>query len=77
MPRYFLDTDDGLLLVQDEHGYEFKDVEAAEREALIAAASIARDIFVGGTASRVLVRVRDEARVVFEAQVLLRKSRFN
>lgn len=74
MPRYFFDLDDDQLSTTDDHGEDFPGLEAAERNAIAVATSVARDLFPSG-GNRVTVRIRDQATAVFEATVSLTTSR--
>jgi hypothetical protein len=71
MPRFFFDSEDGRLLVRDDQGEELAGVEAAQKEAIVIAASIAKDLFSRGEGTRVIVTVRDAEGALFEAHVSL------
>ena len=58
MPRFhFHVVEDGRVII-DEEGQEFTERDAVRREAVETSASIARDAFIRGSASRVIVDVR-------------------
>jgi hypothetical protein len=48
MPRFFLHIRDGTVLVEDEEGSDFPNVEAACREAVLAAREILASKLVAG-----------------------------
>ena len=60
MPLFFFDVREGVSFAPDEEGMEFPDINAAEREAAEAAASIGRDLLPKGVARSVTVEVRNE-----------------
>lgn len=60
MPRYFFDTDNGELLVQDDEGIELPDAEAARTIGVAALSDMARDRLPNGDRRTFTVRVRDE-----------------
>lgn len=62
MPRFYFDVREGARFFHDEDGHECRDLDAAEREAAEAAASIGRDLLPKGDAREVTVEVRDEHR---------------
>ena len=74
MPRFFFDSADDNLLVRDEQGEEHADLAAARKEAIVTAASIAKDLFVRGEGTRATVTVRDADGAAFEAQVTLQET---
>ena len=58
MPRFhFCIIEDGHVIA-DEEGQELPETEAVRREAVEAGASIARDAFIRGNATQVVVDVR-------------------
>ena len=59
MPLFHFDISEDGRLITDEEGQELSDRDAVRREALKTGASIARDVFIGGTAERVVVDVRE------------------
>jgi hypothetical protein len=71
MPNYYFDTSDGKLSIEDSHGVELSDDAAAEREAIAAAVSMAKDLFPRRDCTKVLVTVRTSAELIFEAAVAL------
>ena len=62
MPRFYFDVREGAKFVPDDEGMEFPDLDAAEREAAVSAASIGRDLLPKGDAREVTIEVRDEHR---------------
>ena len=62
MPRFSFDIREGARFVPDDEGVEFPGLDAAEREAAEAAASIGRDMLPRGDAREVTIEVRNEHR---------------
>ena len=60
MPRFRFHIHENGALIEDEEGQEFDDEGAVRREALETGASIARDVFISGTAKNVVIDVRNE-----------------
>lgn len=60
MPRFHFDIRDDDRFTRDDEGKEFADVKAARKEAVETGASIARDVFMSGSADHVVVDVRDD-----------------
>ena len=60
MPRYYFEVREGPRFIPDEEGVEFPDLDAAEREAAEAAASIGRDMLPKGVPRDITVEVRNE-----------------
>jgi hypothetical protein len=58
MPRFHFRIVEDERVVKDEEGQEFSENETVRREAVETGASIARDAFIRGSASRVIVDVR-------------------
>ena len=58
MPRCHFNIVEDERVVKDEEGQEFSENEAVRSEAVETGASIARDAFIRGSASRVIVDVR-------------------
>jgi hypothetical protein len=52
MPRFFFDVRENGTFSPDEEGLEFPDLDAAEREAAVAASDIARDRLPNGKSAR-------------------------
>ena len=59
MPRFHFHIVEDERVVKDEEGQEFSEKEAARREAVETGASIARDAFMRGSASQVIVDARN------------------
>lgn len=68
--RYFFDIRDDFYASDDPDGEELAGPEAARREAIKIATSIAGDVFVSNGA-KVAVTVRDGQRSLFEVIVTL------
>jgi hypothetical protein len=58
MPRFHFDIKDGGQLIEDEEGQEFAETDLVRREAVETGASLARDAFIIGKTSKVIVAVR-------------------
>jgi hypothetical protein len=58
MPRFHFHIVEDERVVEDEEGQEFSENEAVRREAVETGASLAREAFIGGSASRIIVEVR-------------------
>jgi hypothetical protein len=58
MPRFHFHIIEDGHVIADEEGQELPETEVVRREAVEAGASIARDAFIRGSASRVIVDVR-------------------
>jgi hypothetical protein len=58
MPRFHFHIIEDGRVIADEEGQELAETEAARREAVEAGASIARDAFIRGSATQVVVEVR-------------------
>ena len=71
--RYFFDIEDDFLTVSDSEGTEYASLEVATKEAIIAATSIARDVFTS-KGSQVTVTVRDEDRPLFQMTVRMARK---
>ena len=52
MPRFYFDVREGARFVPDDEGMEFPDLDAAEREAAVSAASIGRDLLPKGVPAK-------------------------
>jgi hypothetical protein len=57
MPHFHFHIRENGRLIRDDEGQEFEDVELARKEAIATGASIARDVFIAGSARRVIVDV--------------------
>ena len=62
MPRFYFDSREGAIFTPDEEGVTFDSLDAAEREAAIAAAEIGRDRLPKGDSREITVEVRNEHR---------------
>jgi hypothetical protein len=60
VPRFYFDVRDGPRFFADDEGRELDSLDAAEREAVTAAAQIGRDRLAKGDARAVTVEVRNE-----------------
>ncbi len=61
MPRYFIDTDDEVLLVRDEDGHDLHSLKAARDAAHIALADMAQQKMPDGESRTFQASVRDES----------------
>src|SRR4051812_18746160 len=59
MPRFFFDVRENGTVSPDEEALEFPDLDAAEREAAVAASAIARDRLPNGRSREIVMEVRD------------------
>ena len=76
MPGYFIDTHDDDMLVEDEDGIEFADVDEARQAALAALPDMVRDKVRDGEDQTFCASVRDEAgTVLFKATLALMGQR--
>ena len=64
MPRYFIDTNDDDLFVEDDEGQDLPDAEAAREAAQAALPDMARDKMPDGEGRTFYACVRDQAGVV-------------
>jgi hypothetical protein len=71
MPRFHFHVVEDERVVQDEEGQEFSEDEAVRKEAVETGASIARDAFNRGSASRVIVDVRRGEKHFFKVTISL------
>jgi len=62
MPRFYFDVREDGTFSPDDEGLEFLDLDAAEREAAVAASAIARDRLPKGESREIVMEVRDEHR---------------
>jgi hypothetical protein len=58
-------------LFRDEEGQEFQDSEAVRKEAVETVASIARDVFMNGSAKLVVVDVHEEDQACLKVSISL------
>ena len=58
MPRFHFHIIEDGHVIEDEEGQELPETEAVRKEAVEAGASIARDAFIRGSATQVVVDVR-------------------
>ena len=71
MPRFhFCIIEDGHVIA-DEEGQELPETEAVRREAVEAGASIARDAFIRGSATQVVVDVRKGSELFLKVSISL------
>ena len=62
MPRFYFDVREGGRFAPDEEGTDFDSLDAAEHEAVCAAAEIGRDRLPKGHGREVTIEVRNEHR---------------
>jgi Domain of unknown function (DUF6894) len=60
MPRFRFHIHENGRCIEDDEGLEFDDEVPVRREALETGAPIARDVFISGTAKKVIVEVHNE-----------------
>lgn len=76
MPHFYIDTDDGSLLVTDEGGAEYRDQASAEDEAMRALPEMAQSRYPSRNWREISATVRDEAGIVrFRASLALTVER--
>ena len=71
MPRYYFHIRENGCLIRDEEGQEFQDKEAVRKEAVETVASIARDVFMNGSAKVVMVDVQEEDQACLRVSISL------
>lgn len=76
LPRFFFDVREGADFIRDREGQVMADLEAAEEEAMRAAASMARDALPFGRTRSVTIEVSDgEHKPVFCVTVSMELKR--
>ena len=60
MPRYFFDSRDNDVFIEDDEGWELPDIEAVKVQAAKALAELAIDVIPGSLARHLSIEVRDE-----------------
>jgi hypothetical protein len=71
MPRFHFHIEENGKRIPDEEGQEFRDSDAVRKEAIATGASIARDVFMAGSACRVVVDVRAGGAPFFKVSITL------
>jgi hypothetical protein len=77
MARYFFDTRDNDIFLEDDEGVDLPDLEAVKFQASASLGELARDVLPGSIKRELSVEARDErgpvlfARLSFEAIVLV------
>ena len=71
MPRFHFHIVEDGRVITDEEGQELTARDAVRREAVETGASIARDAFIRGSASRVIVDVRSGDQQFFKVTISL------
>ena len=71
MPRYHFHIRENGRLIKDEEGQEFHNRAAVRKEAVETGASIARDVFMSGSTSLVIVDVRSEDQTCLKVSISL------
>jgi hypothetical protein len=71
MPRYHFHIRENGRLIRDEEGQELPDKDAVRKEAVETGASIARDVFMSGSAKIVVVDVQREDRTCLKVSISL------
>jgi hypothetical protein len=76
VPRYYFDTFDDDMFIEDDVGLECEDVKAVKEQAALSLAELALDVLPSSSRRCLLVKARDgdgpilEARLTFEAVIL-------
>ena len=60
MVRYYFDSRDNDLFLEDDEGYELPSLAVAKRLAAAALAEIARDVFPGPVVRTLTIELRDD-----------------
>jgi hypothetical protein len=71
MPRFYFHIVEDGRVITDEEGQELPERDAVRREAVETGASIARDAFIRGSASRVIVDVRNGDELFLKVSISL------
>lgn len=71
MPRFYFHIVEDDRVITDEEGQELPERDAVCREAVETGASIARDAFIRGSASRVIVDVRNGDELFLKVSISL------
>ena len=71
MPRFHFHIIEDGHLIADEEGQELTETEVVRREAVETGASVARDAFIRGSASRIIVDVRKGDEVFLKVSISL------
>ena len=77
MPRFHFHVIEDGRVITDEEGQELPETEAVRREAVEAGASIARDAFIRGSATQVVVDVRKGDELFLKVSISLLIERLN
>jgi hypothetical protein len=75
MPRYYFDIREGESIVVDEEGFELSDLRAAEVEAALSLASMAKDMGPGTEHHRMAIEVRTDDGPIFQAAFIFELTR--
>jgi hypothetical protein len=65
--RYFFDTRDNDVFLEDDEGLEFEDLGAVRDQAALSLAELARDVLPGSIQRKLSVEVREGQRPVLKA----------
>ncbi|WP_431202627.1 DUF6894 family protein [Bradyrhizobium betae] len=71
MPRFHFDIRENGRLIADDDGHELANAGDARKEAVLTGAAIARDVFVAGSAHRVVVDVREDGTPCLKVSITL------
>ena len=71
MPHFHFHIQENGRLIPDDEGQELDDAGIARQEAIATGASIARDAFIAGSASRVVVDVHENDRHFLKVSITL------
>lgn len=69
MSRYFFDTNDDDVFLQDDVGMELFDLEAAKAVAAASLAELGRDVLPASERRMIKVLIRDEQRLLVELRL--------
>lgn len=72
MPKYFIDTDDGQLEIEDTEGYQFTNDEEARKAAIAHLPDIAADVLPDGDFRTMKIVLRNEhGQAIYKASLSL------
>jgi hypothetical protein len=78
MSRFYFDVREGSRFAPDDEGFDYPDLDAAERMAAETAASIGRDLLPKGDVQDVTIEVRDEHKQrVLTVRLTMERTRVN
>ena len=71
MPRFHFDIHENGRMIPDEDGQDLASESDARKEAVMTGAAIARDVFVSGSAQRVVIDVSEDGAPVLKVSITL------